>query len=82
MTAGALIGFITEKENQLQQRVADLIAACDIHQANPLWIATEATGFYDWHLLEYLTQSPEPNVVFISYIPFGLNYPKAKFNAA
>lgn len=42
-----------------EQLVADLIAACDIHQANQLFCATEATGFYDWHILEYLTQSPE-----------------------
>ena len=27
------------------------------HKANPLLIATEATGFYDWHLLEFLSQS-------------------------
>jgi transposase len=27
------------------------------HKANPLLIATEATSFYDWHLLEYLSQS-------------------------
>lgn len=27
------------------------------HKANPLLIATEATGFYDWHILEFLSQS-------------------------
>ena len=26
-------------------------------QADPLLIATEATGFFDWHLLEFLSQS-------------------------
>lgn len=41
------------------QLVTDLIAEADKHSANALFCATEATGFYDWHLLEYLAESTE-----------------------
>ena len=37
-------------ENYIAQIAAE-------HKANPLMIATEATSFYDWHLLEFLSQS-------------------------
>ncbi|MBI1925572.1 transposase [Candidatus Poribacteria bacterium] len=41
------------------QRVTDLIAEADKPSANALFCATEATGFYDWHLLESLAESTE-----------------------
>ena len=34
-----------------------IVDIAEKHKANPLLIATEATGFYDWHLLEFLSQS-------------------------
>ena len=41
------------------QLVTDLIGEAQKRGANQFWIATEATGFYDWHILEYLATSPE-----------------------
>lgn len=40
-----------------EQLVADLIAEADKAKATHVQIATEATGFYDWHLLEHLAQN-------------------------
>jgi transposase len=40
------------------QKVEDYISGiAEKYKANPLLIATEATSFYDWHLLEFLSQS-------------------------
>ena len=57
---GEEIGLIESFPNNLQggRKVESYIAQiADQHKANPLLIATEATGFYDWHLLEFLSQS-------------------------
>ena len=61
-TAGNKIAPAQTYRNNLpatEQLVADLVGQVDKTNAEQLLCATEATGFYDWHLLEYLAQSPE-----------------------
>ena len=59
-TMGEKIASIESFPNNLPggKKVENYIAQIAAeHKANPLMIATEATSFYDWHLLEFLSQS-------------------------
>jgi transposase len=59
-TMGEQIDAIESFSNNLNggQKIENHIASiAEKHRASPLLIATEATAFYDWHLLEFLSQS-------------------------
>jgi transposase len=65
---GVKIDSIRSFKNNLcgAKEVSSYIAQiAEQKRANPLLIATEATSFYDWHLLEFLSQSP----VLVPYSP-------------
>ena len=58
--AGTYLTKATTFRNNLPasgELVNDLIAVVTQQQADELYIATEATGLLDWHLLEYLATS-------------------------
>ena len=42
-----------------EKLVADLVGEVNKTEAERLLCATEATGFYDWHVVEYLSESAE-----------------------
>jgi len=58
-TMGEEIASIESFPNNLPggKKVENYIAQiAEKHKANPLMVATEATSFYDWHLLEFLSR--------------------------
>jgi len=57
LTAQMQRAAVSVAANLASARVTEEIAEAFPHSADPLFCATEATGFTDWHLLESLAES-------------------------